>query len=244
MTFRAIAHRGGSAENPENSLRAFRHAADLGFVEMETDVRGTRDGVAVVHHDATLDRTTDLLGRVRDMTWNQIRRARIHGLEPILRLEELLEAMPSARFTVDAKDAPAVPALVSALRRMGAAHRIAERVTVGSFSGRRLAAVRRAVEVPGSASPRQVFSVYRTRHRGSPVRIDAWAVQVPPRCGRLHLLDDAFIAHAHRLGLEVHVWTIDDPTEMASLIDRGVDGIMTDRPTVLRQVLRDRGRWP
>lgn len=233
---RAFAHRGGSLEAPENSLAAFQRAVRLGYTELETDVRGTSDGVAVIHHDATLDRTTDRAGRVSQMTWNEIRGARIHGREPILRLEDALEALPEARFTIDVKDAPSVPALIDVLRRIGSP----DRITVGSFSHRRLEQVRRHLQVTTSASPREVLAVAWSRR---PPRIPARFLQVPPRIGRRSLLTPAFMARAQAMGCEVHVWTLDDEASITAALDAGAHGIMTDRPLVLREILRRRGQW-
>lgn len=238
--FRAFAHRGGSLEAPENSLRAFQRAFSLGFIEMETDIRGTRDGIAVVHHDAILDRTTDRVGQVKDMTWSEVSRARIHGHEPMLRLEELLEAMPDARFTLDAKDEAAVPALLAALTRT----RAQDRVCIGSFSHRRLSQVRRSASLTTSASPREVARFVVATAAGRRASLPADFLQVPPNIGRRQLVDGRFVAAAHAAGLEVHVWTIDSPGRMHELLDLGVDGIMTDRPSVLREVLQTRGLWP
>lgn len=234
---RAFAHRGGSREAPENSLTAFARAVELGFVELETDVRGTRDGVAVIHHDATLDRTTDRRGQISQMSWREVRRARIHGREPIMRVEEALEALPGARFTIDVKDEPSVPALVTALQRVGEL----DRVTVGSFSHRRLTQVRRALEVVTSASPREVLALAAVG--GFPSRSPARYVQVPPRLGRWRLLTPTFVASAHAAGCEVHAWTLDDETSILAALEAGVDGVMTDRPSVLRRILQSRSQW-
>jgi glycerophosphoryl diester phosphodiesterase len=238
--FRPIAHRGGSLENPENSLRAFQHAIRLGFTDLETDIRGTRDGVAVVHHDEHLTRTTDMAGRVRDLPWSDVRKAHIHGLEPIMRLEELLEALPSARITVDVKEDASVPALISVLERTQAY----ERVIVSSFSGRRLARVRRQVPVRTAASPPEVWALVRALRSQRLIQTDADSIAIPMRLGRWRLLTRDLVDHAHRCGLQVHVWTINDEQTMGDLIDLGVDGILTDRPTLLKQVVSSRNIWP
>jgi glycerophosphoryl diester phosphodiesterase len=237
--FRPIAHRGGSAENPENSLRAFQHASGLGFIDLETDIRGTRDGVAVVHHDELLTRTTDMAGRVRDLPWSEVRKAQVHGREPIMRLEELLEALPEARITVDVKEDASVPALVSALQRTQAY----KRVVVSSFNGRRLARVRRLVPVRTAASPAEVWALVRTLRSQRLMQIPADSIAIPMRLGRWRLLTADLVHQAHRCGLQVHVWTINDEHTMGELIDLGVDGIMTDRPTLLKQVLSARNIW-
>jgi len=239
-TVQPIAHRGGSAENPENSLRAFQHATQLGFSDLETDIRGTTDGVAVVHHDEYLTRTTDMTGRVRDLAWSAVSRARIHGREPVLRLEELLEELPQAQITVDVKEDASVPALIDALERTQAY----DRVRVSSFSSRRLARVRRLMPVRTAASPAEVVMLVRSMRRQRLLKIPADSIAIPMHLGRWKFLTQELVDHAHKCGLQVHVWTIDDEVTMQRLVDIGVDGIMTDRPTLLKQVLHSRNAWP
>lgn len=235
--FRAYAHRGGAREAPENSLAAFRNATGLGFTHLETDVRPTRDGVAVLHHDADLDRTTDGRGPVRDRTWSQVRRLRLEDGSAPLRLEELLEELPDARVNIDVKEPGSVVALADALRRSNAAHR----VCVTSFSARRLARARRAMP-PGAESSAHPWEVLALRALPRPPALPrVHRVQVPTRALGLTLVDAGFVARAHRLGLAVDVWTVDEATQMERLLDLGVDGIMTDSPTVLRDVLARRG---
>lgn len=231
--FRAYAHRGGSLEACENSLRAFRRAADLGFTYLETDVRPTRDGVAVLHHDATLDRTTDGRGAVRMRTWRDLQAVRLGDGSTPLRLEELLEELPDAHLTIDAKEAGAVPAIADAVTRSAAG----ARVCVTSFSPTRLALLRRLLpHVESGAHPGEVLRL----RLGTPLlralpRVTR--VQVPPRAFAIPLVRASVIARARRLGLGLDVWTIDDPAQMRGLIALGVDGIMTDRPSTLRDVL-------
>lgn len=235
--FRAYAHRGGAREAPENSLAAFRHAAALGFECLETDVRPTRDGVAVLMHDATLDRTTDGSGRVHAHSWRDVRSHRLADGSPPLRLEEFLEEFPDARVNIDAKEHGSVAPLVEAVRRTGAA----ERVCVTSFSARRLAHARRLLpaRVESSAHPWEVLALRTLPRRARLARVHR--VQVPVRAFGVELVEPALMAHARRLGLAVDVWTVDDPDEMERLLDLGVDGIMTDSPSVLREVLAGRG---
>lgn len=235
--FHAIAHRGGARENPENSLRAFKHAISLGVTHLETDVRSTRDGVAVIHHDATLDRTTDQRGAVNDQDWSQVARARIHGRYPILRVEELFAALPDAHITLDAKDTGAVAPLLAAIRELPDS----KRITVTSFSHGRLQRMRQALPITTAASPREVAKVWRSVRSERQVRIDGQSLAVPVRVARRTLLDAAFIQHAHTLGLPVYAWTINTRQEMIRLIEMGVDGIMTDAPTLLQEVLQDKG---
>jgi glycerophosphoryl diester phosphodiesterase len=235
-TFRAYAHRGGGLEAPENSLAAFRRATDLGFTYLETDIRPTRDGVAVVHHDALLERTTDSRGRVRDLTWRQMRSVRLSDGSTPLRLEELLEEFPGAHVTVDAKEDGSVLALADAVRRSAASSRIC----VASFSARRLARARRALpaDTESAAHPWEVLALRAWPRLSALPR--AQRVQVPMRALGVSLVAPDFIARAHRLGLAIDVWTVDDPVQMRLLLDMGVDGIMTDSPSVLREVLESR----
>ena len=236
--FRAYAHRGGGRESPENSLAAFRHATALGFTYLETDIRPTRDGVAVVHHDARLERTTDGHGLVRDRTWQEMRSVRLNDGSTPLRLEELLEEFPDAHLTVDAKEAGSVVAMTDAIRRSTAS----DRVCVGSFSARRLIRARRLLP-PGTESSAHPWEVLALR--AGPSRLPrAHRVHVPLRAFGIALVEPGFLARAHRAGLAVDVWTVDDAAEMHRLLDLGVDGIMTDSPSVLRSVLEDRAQWP
>ena len=240
----AMAHRGGAIEHLENTLPAFQACVDLGYRYLETDVRVTADGVLVAFHDPTLERVTDRRGRVEHLPWSEIAEARIGGREPILRLEDLLGAWPDVRFNLDIKAAGVLAPLVRLVRRMD----VADRICLGSFSDARVAASRRLFgpAVCTSLGPRGVaalrLSSYSPRAAGL-VRIQAGCAPVPLQLGGRALVDERFVAAAHDRGLQVHVWTVDDPAECAAMLDLGVDGIMTDRPAMLREVLEKRGEW-
>jgi glycerophosphoryl diester phosphodiesterase len=242
----AFAHRGGADERPENTWESFAHARDLGYRYLETDVHATVDDVVVVIHDPSLDRVSDRSGSVSQLPWAEVAKARIDGGEPIPRLDELLEAWPELRWNIDAKHDAVVGPLVEVLRRAGAL----ERVCITSFSDARIARVR---EVGGpqlctSTGPRGITAL-RLASLAPAVApmINRWqgaaATQVPITWGGLPVADRRYIDFAHRAGLAVHAWTIDDEAEMERLLDAGVDGIMTDRPTQLKAVLRRRGEW-
>ncbi|MFD4657259.1 glycerophosphodiester phosphodiesterase [Kitasatospora sp. NPDC058444] len=250
----AFAHRGGDLGRPENSLAAFEAAVALGYRYLETDVHATADGVLVAFHDERLDRVTDRAGAVAELPWEAVRRARIGGTEPVPLLEDLLGSFPGARFNIDVKAAPAVAPLVEAIRRTDAW----DRVCVGGFSDSRLAAVRAAAgpRLATSLGPREVArlrlrslaeSFLPSSRPGPRSRTGApfagLCAQVPERHLGVRVVDRAFVRTAHRLGLQVHVWTVDDPTRIRSLLDLGVDGIMSDRIDVLRDVLGERGCW-
>ena len=237
----AFAHRGGAEGYPENSLAAFRHAVDLGYRYLETDVHATRDGVVLAFHDSTLDRVTDRSGQVADLPWSEVSGARIAGREPIPLLSELLEEFPEARINIDPKDDRVVEPLVELLHE----HRALHRVCLGAFSDRRLARCRSLLgpSVCTSAGPLATARL-RLASLGIPTgRPAALCLQVPVRQYGIPIVDRHLLRMAHDRGLQVHVWTIDDSGEMVRLLDLGVDGIMTDHPGVLRQVLIDRGDW-
>jgi len=237
----AFAHRGGAEEYPENSLAAFAHAVALGYRYLETDVHLTADGVVLAFHDDSLDRVTDRSGPIAACTAAEVAEARIGGMEPIPTLDELLETFPDTRINIDPKDDRVVEPLVRTIER----HRALERVCLGSFSGRRLTRCRRLLgpDLCTSAGPMGTVRCRLASLGLATAPTDVDCLQVPVRQSGIPIVDRRFVDHAHRRGLQVHVWTIDDPDQMHRLLDLGVDGIMTDRPSVLRAVLVDRGAW-
>jgi glycerophosphoryl diester phosphodiesterase len=212
----AFAHRGGAAHHPENSWRAFEHAVGLGYTYLETDLQATADGVLVAFHDRSLDRVTDRAGRIAQLPYREVSAARIGGTDPIPALEDLLGRRTAAW----------------------------DRVCITSFSARRLAAVRRQLPRPVcmATSPVGVAAVRLGRpERGLAARLSRLSVrctQVP-----VGVATESYVRRAHAVGLQVHVWTINDRSVMANLLDLGVDGIMTDETEALRDVLAARGQW-
>lgn len=232
-----FAHRGGASDVPENTMPAFEYAVELGFRYLETDVQVTADGVLVAFHDDDLQRTCDRPGRISELPWSDVREARVAGAAPIPLLEDILGAWPDVRVNIDCKSDAAVPALVETLRRTASL----DRVCVGAFSDRRIRRIRAQLgtELCSALGPAGVAAL----RFGGPTPAGAHTAQVPVRQGPLTIVDERFVARAHRRGIHVHVWTVDDPAEMEHLLDIGVDGLMTDRPTVLRDVLSGRGHW-
>ncbi len=243
-----MAHRGGSTYPPnldrENTVHAFRQAVEMGYRYLETDAHATSDGRLVAFHDEVLDRVTDSEGTIAEMPWAEVSRARINGTDAIPLMDELLEGFPEARFNIDVKAAGAIEPLAEAVRR----HAALDRVCVGSFSDARLRAVRRHLgpDVATSGGPVDVATIrllprLLTRWLRSP----SLALQVPVthRVGpwTTTVVTAGFVEAAHELGKHVHVWTIDEAEEMHRLLDLGVDGIVTDRIDVLRDVLAERG---
>lgn len=236
----AFAHRGGACEQPENTMGAFEHAVKLGYRYLETDVHATADGVLVAFHDTVLDRVTDRQGAIADLPWSEVRQARIGG-QPIPLFEELLEAWPDARINVDAKGETSVEPLVAALVR-GAA---ADRVCIAAFSTSRLQRLRGLTggRVCTAMAPSEIGRLLVAGLRVPVGRFHAACAQVPVRHDRVPIVHGRFLAAAHRRHLPVHVWTIDQEAEMDRLLDLGVDGIMSDRPALLKAVLQRRHLW-
>ena len=237
-------HRGGALEAFENTMAAFEVALSAGFTYFETDVRATADGVLLSFHDATLSRVTDRDGRISELPWDEVAQARVGGREPIPRLDDLLYGFPDVRFNLDAKDSSTLKPLADLLQRDRA---LLDRVCLASFSDRRLRWLRTALgdRVCTGLGPREIARLRLASFgaRAAPLPASALAAQVPVGPTALPLVDERFVAAAHAQGLVVHVWTVDEPTVMTDLLDLGVDGLMTDRPGVLKSVLERRAQW-
>ncbi|HEU5266898.1 MAG TPA: glycerophosphodiester phosphodiesterase family protein [Jatrophihabitans sp.] len=244
----AFAHRGfaaGAAVGAENSMAAFEAAIAIGYRYLETDVRVTADGVALAFHDARLDRVTDRRGRLDRLPWETVRRARIAGREPIPQLCDLLGAWPGVRINLDVKSDLAIAPTIAALRRTGSV----TRVCVGAFSTNRITVVRAAFgpALCTSLGPHEALRLkvpIGARAPRPPGDLAGRCAQVPARIGARPFVDARYLHAAHRLGLPVHAWTVNDRAEMIRLLDLGVDGIMTDRADLLRDLLVARGLWP
>jgi glycerophosphoryl diester phosphodiesterase len=238
----AFAHRGGTADGLENTLRQFRRAVEAGYRYIETDVHATRDGKLVAFHDATLDRVTDGTGRISDLPWQDVRHARVAGREPVPLFEELLETLPEVRWNIDVKAEHALRPLLELIGRTGAW----DRICVGSFSEARVVRAQRLAgpRLATSYGTRGVLGL-RLRSWGVPAapRRSAVAAQVPEAQSGIQVVDHRFVRAAHARGVQVHVWTVNDPDRMHRLLDLGVDGIMTDHIDTLRKVMEDRGVW-
>jgi glycerophosphoryl diester phosphodiesterase len=273
----AFAHQGGAREAPSSTLYAIEQAIAAGADAIELDVHATSDGVLVVCHDPTLDRTTNAAGPIAEHTWSelsvldnafnfvpgedaQLGRSEsdypLRGKAPadrrlgIARLEDVLEAFPTVPLNLDIKQtSPAVEPYEATLAALLGRYGRSDDVIVASFNDASTAAFSRLAPQIGT-SPGATLLGDAGRAVLAGTTLDAAviaalarhvAVQVPASYGGVRFVDERFVALAHDLGLAVHVWTIDDPEEMATLVETGVDGIMTDRPSVLAGVLAERG---
>lgn len=247
----ALAHRGGPAYPPnlgiENSRAAFATAVALGYTHLETDVHVTADGVLLALHDERLDRVAGVAGAVAELPYAAVQGARLGGREPVPTMAELFDAFPGVVFNIDLK-APGTAAALWRLLEDRGAH---DRVCVGSFSARNLRQFRALARGRVATSAGQLGTAWL---RFAPAWLTRWvhspgvAYQVPRThriLGReIAVVTPAFLAAAHRIGRQVHVWTIDERAEMDELLDLGVDGLVSDAIDVLREVLAGRHGWP
>lgn len=229
-----------------NSMGAFHEAAKLGFRYVETDVRATRDGVAVILHDRSLPPASGVSGAIDRLSRREVRAADLGAGESIPTLEELLVALPDMRVNIDIKAASAVEPTVEVIERLSA-H---DRVLVTSFSDRRRRRAlrllsKRVASSAGTAAFPALLAAKTPAIRAYAWRIlhDSDCLQLPPRIGRLAVITPGLVRAVHASGRQVHAWTVDDPAVMQALLDIGVDGIITDRADVLREVLIARGEW-
>jgi glycerophosphoryl diester phosphodiesterase len=250
-----IAHRGSRLLWPENTHTSFRGAYDLGYRHFETDLHLTADGVLVCFHDPTVDRTTEATGRVEDYTLEELqaldagyRHSGPNGFTfrdsgvTVPTLEWLLTSFPDTSVVVDMKSDGLAAPLAGLIDDLGA-H---QRMIVGSFDDGRLAEFREITHdrVPVSSGPALARLWVLSSRVGRGAGGDVSALQVPTHMRGVRVVDEKLVAAAHAAGLHVHVWTVNEPQEMTRLLDIGVDGLVTDRPDLLKEVLLERGEWP
>jgi glycerophosphoryl diester phosphodiesterase len=253
---RLFAHRGASGEVPENTMAAFRRAIDVGVSYAELDVHATRDGQIVVIHDETLERTTNGKGKVQEHSLAELQQLdagywfsadddqqfpfRAAGVR-IPTLAEVLRGSPALRFTVEIKqvEPPIEELVIAVVRDCGRA----EDVILASEHDRIITRVRELA--PEIATSFAVGEVVDFIQRVSTSQLAEYhpaglALQIPPEFHDVPLVTAETMTAAHALGLEVHVWTINEPQEMERLLNLGVDGIMSDFPGRLREVAQRR----
>ena len=267
----AYAHQGGAWESPSSTLHAIDHALEAGATGIELDVHATADGELVVCHDATVDRTTAAQGTIASFTLAQLRamdfsywwipgadvtpgrpdaeypfRGRAPG-DPtfgIATLREVLERYPGVVLNLDIKQtAPVVAPYEESLARLLAEYGRTSDLIVASFLDPATDAFRTfAPEVPTSAGTVATAAAWQAVQAGEDLpESPAVAFQVPERQGDLVIVDEAFVAAAHRAGKAVHVWTVNDAESMRRLLGLGVDGIISDVPTTLCSVIGSAG---
>ncbi len=247
-----LAHRGGNEVAAENTVAAFEHAVSLGFDHLETDVHLSADGVLVAFHDADLERIAGLDGTIADHTWAELAEIEIGDGQRIPTMASLFEQFPTARFNIDPKADASVDPLIDLIREYEAV----ERVGIGAFSDDRIARLSNALgpRLCTSAGPKHIAALWAAAQASrvtSSVRFTSiikgiaeqhGCLQVPSVLKGIRVVDSPFIETAHDLGLQVHVWTINDADEMRELLDAGVDALISDKLSVLAEVLAERAR--
>ena len=239
----AIAHRGGAGLAPENTMAAFERSYALGIRYLETDIRITADGRLVAFHDRRLHRVTGRRGSVDHTPLTRIRELRVFGREPVPTLDDLLDAFPDACFAIDVKERAAVEPLARCLRARRAAHRVC---VAGSWdSWLTCLGAEVGPELTVALGWRSlVMTLSRMHLRRAPgAHPNGTFAHVPLRMGRVAIFADHLVERAHEAGLRLIVWTVNDQPTMHRLLDAGVDGVITDRPDLLREVLIARDEW-
>lgn len=243
----AFAHRGhnrGADAAPENTVAAFADAVGLGFRYLETDVHASKDGVVYAFHDDDLQRMApDLEGEcvaISTLTAKQIDALRLPGGHHIPRMAELFERFPETRFNIDAKAWPVVEPLIELLNKT----QTQARCCIGSFSDKRIKAVLAgAGDMCHSVGPRGAARFMAGAKARLPLSFTAGCLQFPVSQYGVTMVTRQTIAYAHKRGLQVHVWTINDESTMHELLDLGVDGLMSDDCALLKRVLEARNLW-
>ena len=242
----AFAHRGGSMVESnvgvENSLEAFTHAYEMGYRYLETDVHVSADGRVYAFHDDTLERMTGNAAAIASLTADLVDGELLGGRVHIPTLEQLIKAFPDARFNIDVKSDAAVEESCAVIED----HDAIDRVCLASFDHARLQRIRN--RLPGAATAASSREAALVKFVPAPIlrivgRPAAVALQVPEKRRGIRVVTRRFVRRAHALGLQVHVWTVDDAESINRLLDLGVDGIITDRTDILKDVLVTRGTW-
>ena len=236
----AFAHRGGDRVAPENTMAAFHDAVGQGYRYLETDVHASKDGEVYAFHDDNLTRMVGDDVAISTLTAAEIDGLKVHGAHHIPTMAELFETFPEARFNIDAKAWPVVAPLIALINKT-ATH---ERICIGSFSDKRIKTVLRGVgDVCHSVGPLGAARFRIGAWGRLPLSYAAGALQFPVSEYGVSMVTKASVAYAHKRGLQVHVWTINDESTMHELLDLGVDGLMTDDCALLKKVLQARNLW-
>lgn len=253
-----LGHRGAAGDAPENTLAAFDHGLSVGAHVLESDVHCTRDGVPVLIHDPTVERTTDGRGPIAELDWKELRALDAgHHFQPegsnefpfrerglsVPSLEEAFKTFPEARFNLEIKS----PMPVAVERTLAWIRELdrEERTLVTAGDDAVMARLREGLERgrlrPAlGASLADILDVVRAAVAGKPPSTDSQALQIPTAFGGRPLVTPELVAHAHQHGIVIHVWTINERAEIERLLDLGCDGIVTDHPGRMAAWLRER----
>jgi glycerophosphoryl diester phosphodiesterase len=236
-----FAHRGAGEVAPENTFAAFHGAVDQGFPVIETDIQASADGTLYTFHDDDLLRLAGDNRALGDLTDSEIAPLRINGTHQIPRLSDVFEAFPDTLFNLDAKTETTPKPLARLIIRMERQ----DQVCIGAFSDQRIIRVLRDLgpDTCHGLGLRKGAAFYVATQLHLGLRFRAQCVQLPLQYYGISLVTPRTVAHAHRIGLKLHVWTVNDSKTMRRLIALGVDGIMTDNCALLKLELQSADLW-
>ena len=239
--FMAFAHRGGTEFAPENTYEAFSAAVETGYKYLETDVHPNADEKLMAFHDPTLDRVTNYKGKIRDFTSQELKKIRVNDKFQIPFLEDLLDSFSQNYFSIDMKSDESVIPLIKLVRKMNAI----DRVCFASFNQQRLDYVREEFsnKCISSMGPKEIVktklcSIFNIKHNVLPL-----ISSLPIKRYKIELLNKKHVDFLKSLNIKVIAWTINDANEITRLIDLGIDGIMTDKISALKEILIKKNLW-
>ena len=239
--FTPFSHRGGSIENDENTLEAFENSINLGYQYIETDVQHTKDNKLVIFHDDDLNRICNLDLKISNINFKELQEIKIFNKHNIPLLNEALNTWPDVYFNIDPKSEQSAYLLLDELKKQ----KDLNRFCVGSFSSKNLNIMRNELKNRLCTSMSQDEVISFLLNRFIPLFYNnAPCIQIPMYFYGLKIVTKNLVEHVHNVGKKIHVWTVNDEGEMKALIDYGVDGIMTDRPKKLKELLQERLLWP
>ena len=239
--FTPFSHRGGSIENDENTLEAFEKSINLGYQYIETDVQHTKDNRLVIFHDNDLKRICNLDVKISDLSFAELQGYKIFNKHKVPLLSEVLNTWSNVYFNIDPKTEKSAYLLLDELKKQ----KNLNRFCVGSFNSESLNIMRDGLKnkLCTSMSQDEVINFFINRFLPF-FNNNAPCLQIPMYFYGVKIVTKNLVEHVHNSGKKIHVWTINDESEMKTLIDYGVDGIMTDRPKKLKDILQERLLWP
>ena len=238
-SFFGFVHRGGDEVETENTIEAFKYSSDLGFVFIETDVQATKDGHVVIFHDATLKRMAGVNKSIKELTLKEINEIDLLEGGKIPLLSEALETFPDLRFNIDIKTEDALEETIQIIKKMN----FLNKTCLASFSSSRLKRIKHLAGPEACISSGQM-DIFKMMCQSVGIRLKptkSQCAQIPLKQWGVPVLTKKFIEIAKMQNKFVHVWTIDDKNQMFELIEFGVDGLMTDKPSVLKEAMIEKG---
>lgn len=238
-SFFGFVHRGGDEVETENTIEAFKYSSDLGFVFIETDVQATKDGHVVIFHDATLKRMAGVNKSVKELTLQEINEIDLLHGGKIPLLSEALETFPDLRFNIDIKTEEALEETIRIVKHMN----FLDQTCLASFSSSRLKRIKNLAGPAACISSGQmdIFKMMCQSIGISFKQTENHCAQIPVKQWGVPVLTKRFMNIAQQQNKFVHVWTIDDKDQMFELIEFGVDGLMTDKPSILKEAMMEKG---